>query len=166
MNKFDACKILGISGLLSGDLVKIAIRKATTKFHPDRNQAGLEMMKLVNAAKRFFSDFDYSTEASIELTDAGRDYGDLLNEAINAVISLDGVIVEVCGIWVWLSGNTRPMKDSIKAAGYKWAGKNKKWYFRTTDYKSRGRGNYTMDDIRAAHGSETLNPVHRSRLAS
>ncbi|NOR64941.1 MAG: J domain-containing protein [Candidatus Scalindua sp.] len=165
MNKFDACKILGISGLLSSDLVKVAIRKATTKFHPDRNPAGLEMMKLVNEAKRFFSDFAYETEASIDLTDAGRDYGDLLNAAINAVINLPNVTTEVCGIWVWLSGDTRAVKDTIKSAGFHWASKKKKWYFRPSDYKSKSRGKYSMDDIRKAHGSETLKPIHRTAIA-
>ena len=46
----DAAHILGLTGEITAEIVKKAYRAAAQKYHPDRNPAGLEMMKLVNAA--------------------------------------------------------------------------------------------------------------------
>lgn len=30
------------------------------------------------------------------------DYGDALNTAINAVVGLNGISLEICGAWIWV----------------------------------------------------------------
>lgn len=150
MNKFEAAKVLNLSGNITQEEVKTAYRKACMKYHPDRNPAGLEMMKLVNIAFEFLSkeqDFNFENTTN---------YDSKLNDAINAAMVMDGVNIEICGIWVWLSGNTKPHKEAIKAAGYKWASKKMQWYFRPEDYKSTSRGTLSMDEIRDRHGSKTV----------
>ena len=42
----DAAKILDMTGTITPDAAKEAYRKAAKKYHPDRNPAGAEMMKL------------------------------------------------------------------------------------------------------------------------
>jgi hypothetical protein len=79
-----------------------------------------------------------------------------LNAAINAVIDLDGLEIEVCSSWVWVTGNTKDHKPAIKDAGYWWAKKKLAWYFRPSDYNSKGRGKFTMDDIRNKYGNEAV----------
>jgi len=80
-------------------------------------------------------------------------YDDTLNNAINAVVTCKGINIEVCGNWVWLSGDTKPHRDAIKAAGFKWASKKLMWYFRPEEWSSSNRKNTSIDDIREAHGS-------------
>lgn len=48
MTPKDAAAILSIAGDITTELVKGAYRRAASKFHPDKNPAGTEMMKLVN----------------------------------------------------------------------------------------------------------------------
>lgn len=36
--------------------------------------------------------------------------------------------IELVGSWIWVSGNTYPVKEQLKEAGIFWAGKKKKWY--------------------------------------
>ena len=78
---------------------------------------------------------------------------------------MEGVTIEVCGIWVWLSGNTKTHKDAIKEAGYKWASKKMQWYFRPDDYKSSSRGTLSMDEIRERHGSQTIETEGYRKIA-
>jgi len=158
MNNSDAAKILSLTGEINPEIVKAAYRKACTQYHPDKNPSGLEMMKAVNVAYSILKDV---IETSLN-TDA--EYGDNLNDAINAVIILDGLIVEVCGSWVWISGDTRPHKDAIKAAGYRWASKKKMWYFRPQDYKSKSRGKFSMDEVRGMHGSAKVKAKSQQRI--
>lgn len=159
MNISQACDILGIEpGTVAEEsTVKTAFRKAAQKYHPDKG-GSTEMMQAVNAAYAFMQ-MHYGETIAEFGTDAG--YADRLNDAINAIIHLDGINIEVCGLWVWVSGDTRTHKDAIKAAGYFWASKKFMWYFRPEESKG-GRGK-SMEEIRGKYGSV---PVQTRRAAA
>ena len=161
----DALNTLGLdTGTVTLDQVKQAYRKACAKYHPDRNPAGLEMMKAVNAAMDMLKGLDWSQTITVEDSD-NNNYGEALNDALNAVIGMEGIEIEICGSWVWLSGNTYPYKDAIKSAGFKWASKKKRWYFRPEEWASRkARGTMTMDQIREVHGSTTVKVKQRKTI--
>jgi hypothetical protein len=42
----------------------------------------------------------------------------------------------------------------LKEAGFRFASKKKRWYFRPENWRSSSRGQYTMEDIRYKYGSE------------
>ncbi len=151
INTRDAMKILGLSGDINPAITKTAFRRACAKYHPDRNPAGLEMMQSVNLAYAAIKD----VIDSIELDDSVLNYGDDLNNAINAIINL-GLNIDVCGSWVWVTGNTKEHKSILKTAGYKWAKKKIAWYFRPADFKSFSRGKFSLDDIKTAYGSNSV----------
>lgn len=87
-------------------------------------------------------DFDAAWQADIRV-----------REAIEKIIRLSGLEIEVCGVWVWVGGSTRENKDALKAAGYHWAPKKARWYFAGKPASPWARGAWTMDDIRDYHGS-------------
>ena len=165
MNIKDALSILGLSAAADQEAIKTAYRKACIKYHPDRNPAGLEMMKAINVAYQFLHEIEYNGAERPIHEEVNSDFGDELNAAINAVIGLVGINIEVCGAWVWLSGNTRQHKDAIKAAGYWWACKKSAWYFRPPDYKSSNKGDWDMEKIRETYGSTTVNNEPRRQPA-
>lgn len=76
---------------------------------------------------------------------------------INQIIALDGVKIELCGLWIWLSGETKKHKEAIKKAGFKWARKKAQWYWKPEwskpVFKKR---EWTMDEIRERFGSVDL----------
>ena len=136
------------------DEIKKTYRQAASKYHPDHNPAGLEMMKLINAA------YDMLREAGEEQLNqfdhqSSRDYGAAFNDALNAILGL-GLEIEICGTWIWVSGDTRPHKDTLKAAHYLWSPKKLRWYFRPENQKSRNRHSWEMDKIRTVHGSQDV----------
>lgn len=161
MNIKDALSILGCSAAATQAIIKTAYRKACTQYHPDRNPAGLEMMKAVNVAYNFLHDLGYNGQERPIDEEVNCDFGAALNAAINAVIGLAGITIEVCGAWVWLTGDTRAHKDAIKAAGYWWACKKSAWYFRPPDHKSRNKGDWDLEKIRDTYGSASVNKTPR-----
>lgn len=67
----------------------------------------------------------------------------------------DDIEVELCGKWIWVDGNTKPVKEELKKLGLRWASKKEKWYF--AGVKSKwSRGGCTMNAIRELHGSEEI----------
>ena len=74
-------------------------------------------------------------------------------DIIDKVIHFAGVNVEIIGRWIWLSGATMIYKDEIKAAGFFWSRTKKAWYYNGSDHKTRRRGRYSMDGLRAKWGT-------------
>ena len=161
----DALNTLGLSaGNVTLDQAKKAYRQACAQYHPDRNPAGLEMMKAINTAWDIVKNLDWSETITVEDSQDNH-YGESLNNALNAIIGIQDITIEICGAWVWLSGNTFPHKDIIKAAGFKWASKKKSWYFRPSEWSStKARGNLSMDQIRERHGSTVVKAKARTAL--
>ena len=161
MKQAQAAEILGMdfSAEINPEITKLAYRRACQKYHPDKG-GSTEMMQAVNEAFSVLQDYvgNIAPEGSQE------GYGEALNDAINAIITMPGLVIEICGLWVWVSGETFKYKDQIKAAGFKWASKKLAWYFRPEGWAG-GRGKYDMNEIRGKYGSEKVNtrratPLH------
>lgn len=159
----NALRLLGLIDVdVDENVIKKAYRKAAAKYHPDRG-GSLEMMKAVNDAYDALKGFAGRSES--EANESNDTYPDELNDALNVVISLDDVFVEVCGLWIWVTGDTRTHKDALKAAGYKWAKKKVAWYFRPADYKSSGRsGGWDLERIRETHGSRSYKASQQEKI--
>lgn len=165
MKIIDAAQILELSGQVTPEDVKRAYRQAAMKYHPDRNPAGAEMMKIVNAAYEVLEDYsgDIAQAGNDRQTGGGGSYPEALNEALNAVFDLNGLDIEICGAWVWLDGNTYQHRAVLKESGFRFASKKKRWYFRPENWRSTSRGQFSMEKIRQMHGSIRPN-ISRDRL--
>ena len=161
MNVYDSCKILGIHDQITPEIVKKAYRLACSKYHPDRNPAGAEIMKSVNLAYASLKEFT----GNVQIDESVQNYGDDLNTAINAIIDLP-VNIEICGSWVWVSGDTKPHKEQIKEAGYRWQARKKMWAFHPADFKPsrrKGKSTWAMDKIRDNFGSQAVQSTFKDK---
>lgn len=164
MKTIDALNILSITEKeVSQDQVKSAYRKACKIYHPDINPAGLAMMQAVNEAYESLMQemFPIITSDS----DIISNYGEILNTALNAIINCIGLTIEVCGAWIWVSGETKSNKTTLKSAGFMWSNQKEMWYFRPLSQKKRYyRGQSSIDEIRVKYGSEKINSRFRKAL--
>jgi len=138
------------------DSLKTAYKTACKTYHPDVNPNGLEMMKLVNVAyehlKKWLGSWDHAKHATDE-----KGIDEIFTEILNKISHLEGLEIEVCGTWLWVGGNTKEHKDTIKEAGLKWAKKKAMWYWRPADCKVRfHKKTLSMNEIRVAHGSTNV----------
>ena len=153
MRKNEAYLILGLSGEINTADIKLAYKRKVKQYHPDVNDAGLEMTKLINAAY----DLVKGTLCDVVMVDESiTDYPEDLSMAINSIINLDGLEIEICGLWVWVGGNTQEHKEILKENQFKWARKKKLWYYRPAQQASRNRTgkSWNMASIRSSYGSE------------
>jgi hypothetical protein len=165
MNNIDAAKILNISGELTKEIIKRAYRVASSLYHPDRNSAGLQMMQMVNEAYQVLKDFTGCVEGVSEAEAENQDYGFTLSEALQSIINLDGLDVEICGSWVWVTGDTKAHKAILNEAGFKWASKKVAWYLRPEGDRAKYRGKCSLDDIRERHGSQRAKSYRKNIAA-
>lgn len=87
-----------------------------------------------------------------------------LREALQQVITFEGINIEIVGCWIWVDGNTYGYKDTLKGIGFKWAREKKKWYFHTETFRKKSRKKLSMDDIRSYYGSTEVEPGGTKRL--
>jgi len=155
----DALNILKPDGVTPND-IKLAWQRAASRYHPDKGGSN-EMMQAVNEAYETLCDAD-----DLEQPEEFSDYGEALNVALNVVVDLPGLVIEICGAWIWVSGETRTHKDALKAAGFKWAPKKEMWHYRPADFRSWSRGGTSMDEIRSKYGSSRPNFTPNNRIRS
>lgn len=155
--------------------LKKAYREAAFANHPDRG-GDAETMKEINAEyDRVFAELkaqeqtehnqrEHGTGETIRPEDIQGDDG--YRVVIEALLHVDGLVIELCGGWLWITGATKEHKDEIKAAGCYWAPKKRCWYWRPNDYKAHhNRKAHSMAYIRDKYGSSTVGRgEHREQL--
>lgn len=140
------------------DSLKTRYKELVKQYHPDLGSGDLESMQLINA------EYDYLLANLAKLHDKtiNPEAEDSFKDMILELSKLD-LIIEICGSWLWLHGDTKPIKEDLKALGCHWAAKKKLWYWASGPKKSR-RGNFTMSEIRAKYGSYTVDNNKRKLL--
>ena len=63
--------------------------------------------------------------------------------------------IEIVGTWLWVSGDTRPHRQALKAAGFFWAHQKKMWYWRHASRRSWKSGK-SLDEIKQTYGARTM----------
>jgi len=136
-------EFMGIDGINEAKKIyKILARK----LHPDVG-GSTEQFKILNAV------YNYVLENEItESDDAAFDLE--LEKVISKILHYENIIIEVVGSWIWLSGETRDIKEILKKLNFKWASKKKQWYY--GEMKGRNPRQKSMDDIKAKYGCQTV----------
>ena len=79
-----------------------------------------------------------------------------IKEKINEIITLPGVMIEIIGSWLWISGNTKAVREELKAAGFRFSPDKFTWYWQCGNYRKHNGILYTMDEIREIWGVEKV----------
>lgn len=77
-------------------------------------------------------------------------------EILQKLFAMDGIEVELCGSWLWITGNTFAFRSELKEAGCKWSKSKQAWYWYSGEYHRRSKRGYSLEEIRDLHGSETI----------
>ena len=127
------------------------------KLHPDMDGGDEESFKLLNAIytdliehKIYFSN-DFKIDIELE-------------KVISLILHFENITIELVGSWVWVSGDTKEIKEKLKELGFKWASKKKMWFY--GEMKGRNPQEKSMEEIKSKYGSETLKINDKKKIAS
>ncbi len=146
-------------GLFEESEIKKRYKELAKANHPDVG-GNTEVMQSINAQYREVLKGAYQKAGmSISEIDAllAKDLQAL--SALSLIIGIEGIEVELCGSWIWVTGDTRAVKEKLKESNFRFSGKKKAWYWRSPDEKQRffrGKKSLSLDDIRMRHGSSSL----------
>lgn len=150
--------------------LKAEYKRLVMKNHPDMG-GDLRTMQTINAEyDKLFAILkrEHNAKAATDTaTKATTETPEEFRAVVEAIINLDGIEVELCGSWLWVSGETYKHKDALKDAKFRWSRSKKMWYWHhAEDGAHWSRGKKTMEEIRNTYGSEKLGYTKRKEIAA
>lgn len=135
---------------------KKIFKKLARELHPDVGGSDEEFKILKNVYDDIVEHKIYfSNESKFDLE---------LEKIISKILHFENITIEVVGSWIWLSGETKPIKDKLKDLNFKWASKKKMWYY--GEMKGRSHKEKSLDEIKSKYGCETLRTKGKKKLSA
>lgn len=151
--------------------LKKVYKKLALKHHPDcggdeeimkalNNEYDELFEKLKNTHKDKDGDF-YSKET----TETPDEFREIIYKLL--ALKMEGVLIEVIGCFLWVSGNTKPYKDQLgkNGVGLKWGKKKAAWYHSPEGYRRFSKKTTSLEEIREIYGSQKVNNKRQERKA-
>jgi hypothetical protein len=143
----------GVEGI---NEAKKIYKKLAKKLHPDVGGSEEEFKALNTVYTHLIEHKIYFTnDIKIDVE---------LEKIISLILHFENITIELVGSWIWVSGDTKEIKEKLKELGFKWASKKKQWYY--GEMKGRNPKEKSMDEIKAKYGCETLKKKEKGQIAS
>lgn len=148
---------------------KTLYRKLAKQYHPDNTNGDDSIIKQINAE---FSEwwthhkdihFDSETGETYHSEKETQETAEDFIEIIRNLSTLTGIEVEQCGSWLWITGNTYPVRNELSSFGCKYSKSKKSWYWSKDLSNYKPKHGQTMNAIRAKYGSSHI-PLNPSPL--
>ncbi|QKF76360.1 hypothetical protein [Arcobacter defluvii] len=141
----------GIDGI---NEAKKIYKQLAKKLHPDVGGSD-ELFKMLNSiyTNILENGIYFSNEFKFDLE---------IEKIISQILHYENILIEVVGSWVWVSGDTREIKEKLKELNFKWASKKKLWFY--GEMKGRNPNEKSMEDIKSKYGFETVKTKEKGKL--
>ncbi len=135
---------------------KKVYKRLAKKLHPDVGGSD-EEFKILNSIYNDFLEnkIYFSNESKIDLE---------LEKIIFQILHFENITIELIGSWIWISGDTKTIKEKLKELGFKWASKKKMWYY--GEMKAKNLKPKSMEEIKAKYNTQTFKSKEKEKLAN
>ena len=154
------------------DALRQHYRKLCLDLHPDKHpEDTAKFTEIFKAMSNEYQDYlvDFIPGQNAKQSAGQQPFTVDAESDLAAVIAdlmkYPGLIIEICGSWVWLTGKTYDYKGQIKNLGFRWQHKKQSWYFAGYEFKPHRTKLMSMEHIRSKYGSMTLETEQRQSLA-
>lgn len=146
--------------IMSIEQLRTQFREYCLELHPDKGgdhkefiEMKAEYDKVIERASKteFINAESENRKANFSFADEKE-----LAEFLEKLMRVKGVVIELCGSWLWVSGNTILVKDQLKGFGMRFSKKKTAWYYSPYMGKTKRRGRYSMEKIRDTFGSTII----------
>ena len=157
---FDTSVIKDLDGL------KKQYLKLAKKYHPDAGGTTIQFQELQKEYEKLLNNLLKGSSLSDEQKKNEIVIDEAIREVINQLVNLESINIELIGKWLWISGNTYPVRNTLKNAGLIFIKKDDKPYWVYKGVESAGRGKLTMDEIKNKYGVTKIDAPKIKRIGS
>jgi hypothetical protein len=139
--------------------IKSEYRRLAMLHHPDRGGSTATMqainaeytaaLKACHGQTSVGSDGKEHTYKYNEQTE--REVMDALSKILHIKMDAD---VYLIGLWIWIQGDTKPVKESLKELGCMWHSERKCWYWRPKELKNWGHSKGDLSYLAYKYGAQ------------
>lgn len=126
--------------------VKGHYKKLAKQYHPDLGGDTATMQEINKEYAFATAKAAKGANLSEEETEKEILSSEAYRAAIEQIIHLESITIELVGYWIWVTGNTYPVRQALKQAGFLFAHKKLAWYFRTAEYKVNQSSGKSLDE--------------------
>jgi len=133
--------------------VKAKFRELAFILHPDKGGSTAEMQDLLNQFHAILKNpvFRFSEASKPEQESFG-----IFADIVSQLAGFNGLKCEICGLWLWVSGNTYFFRAQLKEMGFFFAPQKKMWYWRPAEAATKNKKPLEMEKIRQKYGSNAV----------
>lgn len=141
-------------GIKTIEELKEEFRRLAFLYHPDIG-GNEEIFKSIN--NEYDDMLNSLKDKDTFKSESQQKESDNFKDIISKIIHIkDDISTEVCGLFLWISGNTKPHKELFKSLGFYYSSKKKAWYYKPSWYRGFNKQEWTMEEIRNSYGSQKV----------
>jgi hypothetical protein len=134
------------------DALKKQYIKLSKKYHPDAGGTTIQFQQLQAEYDILMKKILRNGKLTSEQVDNEIELDQAVRDIVDTLVNIDGLNVELIGKWLWISGNTYPVKTTLKQAGLTFIKKDGKPYWVYKGVESTSRGKTSMEQIKSKYG--------------
>ena len=157
-------ELFDISVIKDIDSLKKQYFKLAKKYHPDAGGTKEQFQQLQNEYEKLLKKVLAGSNLTEEQKKNELDLDKAMVEIVNSIAGLEGITIELVGKWLWIGGNTYPVRGVLQSVGLKFIKKEGKGFWVYKGVESHSRGDMTMEEIRKKYGSEKISPMQKKKL--
>ena len=146
--------------------LKKQYKRLAMKHHPDIGGNVTDMQEINAEYDKLFEILKYTHQAADgktytaekETTETAEEF----KKIINRIINLQNITIEICGTWIWITGDTYEHRNVLKELKFRFSKSKSAWYYNNDGYRKNHSKIYSLDEIRGLYGSETV--VNKSNI--
>jgi hypothetical protein len=148
------------------DQLKKQYFQLAKKYHPDAGGTTAQFQNLQAEYEKLLNNLLKGSNLSQEQKDNEIVIDKAIRDVIDALINIQDINIELIGKWLWISGNTYPVRQSLKNAGLIFIKKEGKPYWVYKGVESAGRGKTAMEEIKRKYGVFEIKPPTTKKIGA
>jgi len=145
------------AGLKEQTEIKSCYKRLVFKHHPDKGGDTATMQEINSQYADVMRGIYQSEGKTEESVDWWMEQEGMIFDVIAKLVNLEGLEVELLGVWIWISGDTKKHKEALGKNGIKarYSPDKKCWYWRSKEhsYRRKNSPDKSLDDLRNTFGS-------------
>jgi hypothetical protein len=147
------------------DSLKKQYFKLAKKYHPDAGGTTVQFQQLQAEYNTLLKKLLNGSSLNTEQKENEIVIDQAIRDIINSLINIEGLNVEVIGKWLWISGDTYPVRTTLKQAGLTFIKKAGIPYWVYKGIESTSRGKMSIEDIKNKYGTHKFDVPKTKKIS-
>jgi hypothetical protein len=147
------------------DSLKKQYFKLAKKYHPDSGGTTVQFQHLQSEYEKLLKSLLNGSSFTTGQKENELELDKAMRHIVDSLISIENINIELIGKWLWISGNTYPIRAILKSVGLIFIKKDAVPYWVYKGVESYSRGGTSMEDIKKKYGSSKIEKPSIKKLS-